>query len=137
MSKCGKASITSIKSRAKDYTKVTFLPDYKRFQSIELEQDTYDLLCRRVYDIAGATHLSLKVHLNNQKLEVDRFENYVDMYIRALHNTSSNRVNEKSDKDMSTESSIDSDWEDDAMSAKKDSKHGSSEESPGNFCFSG
>lgn len=84
MTECKPPKITKAGARDKDYTQISFLPDYGRFGSKELELDTYSLLCKRVHDIAGVTHRNLKVELNGKKLEADRFEKYVDLYIEAL-----------------------------------------------------
>ena len=39
-----------------DFTKVTFTPDYKKFGMKNLDDDTFSLLAKRVYDLAGVTN---------------------------------------------------------------------------------
>jgi len=45
----------------RDYTKITFYPDLKRFNMTEFDDDILSLFYKRVYDIAGCTNKKLKV----------------------------------------------------------------------------
>ncbi|TFK30660.1 DNA topoisomerase II [Coprinopsis marcescibilis] len=81
MSKCGKAKITK-NSRGEEFTKITFRPDLKRFGMEEIDSDTLALLNRRVYDMAG-TIKDVKVFLNDERLKIKNFRQYVDMYVNA------------------------------------------------------
>jgi len=56
----------------KDYTKVTFKPDFKRFNSNKLSADMISLMKRRVYDMAGL--LKVKVYLNNKLIQISNFK---------------------------------------------------------------
>ena len=38
-------------------------------------------MTRRVYDMAGVTHHSVKVYLNGKRLPVNNFSNYVDLFL--------------------------------------------------------
>ena len=68
---------------------MTFLPDYARFgmvvpdQDNLMEEDTFALLCKRVYDVAATTAKSLKVWLNGEKLPIASFKEYVSLYLRG------------------------------------------------------
>jgi DNA topoisomerase-2 len=72
------------KYSGKDYTKVTFYPDFQKFKMSEgFDDDIYDLMCKRVYDIAGcniAGGAKLNVTLNNEKVDVKKFEDYISLY---------------------------------------------------------
>ena len=76
------------------YTKITFLPDYKRFGLDNLSNDLYDIYCKRVYDCAmwfsGTMNLTLNsklrkkecnvtVKLNNENILCDLKE-YINLY---------------------------------------------------------
>ncbi|ELP87606.1 DNA topoisomerase, putative [Entamoeba invadens IP1] len=63
-----------------EYTKVTFTPDYARFQMKGMEEDTKALLIRRAYDIAGCNP-GKKVYINKVKVCFKRFEDYAKMYV--------------------------------------------------------
>lgn len=81
MSKMEKAKITSNKSD--DFTKVTFLPDYKRFGMDGMDPDFEALIKRRVYDMAG-TCKGVKVSLNGERIKVSNFKKYMEMYTKAI-----------------------------------------------------
>ena len=69
------------KNKSKPYTKVSFLPDYSRFGIENLTKHMFQLLKKRVYDIAAVTDRSVKVKFNNNLVPVRTFENYVNLYI--------------------------------------------------------
>ncbi len=79
-----KPTITKVKS-SKPYTKITFKPDYIRFNSpIGITSDMFSLLKKRTFDIAAVTDHSLKkikVKFNNELVPVKNFQQYVDMFI--------------------------------------------------------
>ena len=79
MEKKGEPIITEYKGQP--YTKITFLPDYKRFGMEKLTDDMYNLLVKRCYDIGAVTSKQVKVKLNKELLPVRTFEQYVDLYI--------------------------------------------------------
>jgi DNA topoisomerase-2 len=72
--------ITSISSSTESYTKITFLPDYKRFGLKNLSDDMVSLLKRRVYDTAGTTNENVSVWLNQIQLNIKSFKDYIGMY---------------------------------------------------------
>ena len=65
----------------KPYTKISFKPDYKRFQLTNLTNGMRKLFKRRVYDIAAVTDKNVKVKYNSQLVPVKSLEQYVDLYI--------------------------------------------------------
>lgn len=78
MSKVSTPKITSSQKR-KDYTRVTFLPDYVRFGLQHLDEDHRDLFRKRVYDVAGTS--GVHVSLNGKRLHVKNFKQYCDLYV--------------------------------------------------------
>ena len=72
---------TITKCSSKPYTRITFKPDYKRFEIDGLTQHMRQLLAKRVYDISAVTRRTLKVKLNGGVLSVKTFPQYVDMYL--------------------------------------------------------
>lgn len=81
MSDKGKPKITK-NSRKEEYTRVTFKPDFKRFGMEGIDEDTLALLKKRVYDMAG-TVKDIKVFLNDERLKIKNFKQYVEMYISS------------------------------------------------------
>ena len=80
-------------SKAKPYTKVTWLPDYERFGLSGITDDIYAMFQKRTYDISAVTDKTLKVKLNSNVVPIKHFEGYVDMYIGGKSETK--RIYEK------------------------------------------
>ncbi|KAM6498312.1 DNA topoisomerase, type IIA-like domain containing protein [Amanita muscaria] len=79
MSVCGKAKITK-NTKGEEWTRVTFKPDLKRFGMDSIDEDIASLLRKRVYDLAGTVN-DVKVFLNDERLKVKNFKQYVEMYL--------------------------------------------------------
>lgn len=74
-------SITA--SSGPDFTKITFRPDFKRFDGMtSLDDDIVALLCKRVIDVAGCNS-KLLVYLNGAKVDIRTFKDYVSLYFKA------------------------------------------------------
>jgi len=84
------------KNKSNPFTKVSFLPDYKRFGIESLSDDMFNLLKKRVYDIAAVTDKSVKVKFNGEIVPVRTFEQYVNLYIGQK--TESPRVYEQANE---------------------------------------
>lgn len=82
MSKKGKAKITDYNT-GKDFTKVTFHPDYSKFGMEGMDDDFEALVKRRIYDMAG-TLKKVKVSLNGERIKIKSFEDYMAMYTKAI-----------------------------------------------------
>ena len=65
----------------KEYTKITFTPDYDRFGTETLTNDTKEVIYKRVYDICAVTPKTVNVYLNDKKLDFKDFSEYVSLYI--------------------------------------------------------
>lgn len=81
MSHMGKASITTNKSD--DFTKITFTPDFSKFKMNGMDDDFEALVKRRVYDLAG-TIRGVKVWLNGDRIKINNFKKYMEMYTKAI-----------------------------------------------------
>ncbi len=79
LSEVSKPKIT--KFNGNPYTKITFLPDYQRFRMTGLDDDTYAVLERRVYDTTACTQDRVNVYLNGVRLTNKSFERYIDYYV--------------------------------------------------------
>ena len=69
------------KSSKKPYTKVTWLPDYKRFGINNLTDDMFNLFKKRTYDVAAVTDKTISVKFNGDLVPIKTFEQYVNLYI--------------------------------------------------------
>jgi DNA topoisomerase-2 len=81
LSVIGKPVITS---STKEYTKITFYPDFEKFGVTGICDDTPDILTKRVFDICAITPKSVDVFLNGKKLPIKNFSDYVSVYIGNL-----------------------------------------------------
>ena len=70
------------KYEGEDFTRVTFEPDFKKFKMTELDSDIISLLKKRVYDVAGTSPSRIKVFLNDKRININNFKDYVDLYIK-------------------------------------------------------
>ncbi len=66
-------------SKSKPYIKITFYPDFKKFNIENLNNDHYNLFYRRCIDIAGISK-NIKVHFNNNLIKVNSFKSYISLY---------------------------------------------------------
>lgn len=67
----------------KDFTCISFKPDLARFKMTSLDDDIVALFKKRVYDVAGVTDKSLSVYLNDEKIAIKSFPEYVSLYKNA------------------------------------------------------
>ena len=73
------------KYEGEDFTRVTFEPDFKKFKMTELDNDIISLLKKRVYDVAGTSPSRIKVFLNDKRININNFKDYVDLYIKGKY----------------------------------------------------
>lgn len=66
-----------------DFTKISFRPDFKRFDGMErLDDDIFALMAKRVIDVAGCNS-KLNVYLNGAKVDIRSFKDYVSLYFKT------------------------------------------------------
>lgn len=86
MSKRSKPKITE--NTGKPYTKITWLPDYSRFQMTDgLTDDMKGLIHRRILDIAGISGKTVKVYFQDKLIESRTFDKYAHLYLSAESKT--------------------------------------------------
>lgn len=93
MSVCCKPKITSAKR--KDYTRITFAPDFAKFGLTQMTADIKALFHKRVYDIAGTTPKDVRVYLNGNKLPISNFKQYCSLYFGPESNLVHEQINER------------------------------------------
>ena len=72
----------SVKAYSKvPYTRIRFLPDYKRFGLDSMSDDIYNLFYKRALDACATSDPSVSVYFNGTKLEIKSFEKYADLYL--------------------------------------------------------
>jgi len=70
-----------IKSDNKSYTKVSWIPDFMRFGLEGYSDKMYQLMERRIYDIAGVTDNSVNVYYNGKMIKQKSFDKYIGLYL--------------------------------------------------------
>ena len=78
LSKINKPKISTCKS---EYTKITFKPDFEKFGTSGITDDTLAVLTKRVFDICAITSKDVSVYLNDKKLTIKDFSEYISAYI--------------------------------------------------------
>ena len=69
------------KSTAKPYTIIEFAPDLNRFGIDNIDEDTLQLMKKRVIDITACTNKNVSVFLDDKKLDCKTLEKYVNYYL--------------------------------------------------------
>lgn len=75
--------ITTTKKEDESYTKISYYPDYQRFGMKGLTNDVISLLKKRAYDIAACTNKNVKVYLNDERIKVNSFEDFIKLHFEA------------------------------------------------------
>jgi DNA topoisomerase-2 len=70
------------KKTGKDYTKITYFPDFKAFKMTSFDTNgTKHLIEKRAYDSSASTPKTVSVYFNQKKIEIKDFSNYVSLFI--------------------------------------------------------
>ncbi|KAK1370457.1 DNA topoisomerase 2 [Heracleum sosnowskyi] len=72
-------------NKSDNWTKVSFKPDLAKFRMTHLEDDVVALMKKRVVDIAGCLGRSVKVELNGERVPVNSFTDYIDLYLKSAN----------------------------------------------------
>lgn len=71
------------KNKSKDYTKITFYPDFKVFGMKSFESNQTNLLIKkRVYDLSAVTSKEVTITYNENVIEFKDFSEYMNLYIK-------------------------------------------------------
>lgn len=62
------------------FTRITYIPDFKRFGMSEIDEDTFNLIEARVYEVAG-TNSNLNVYFNDKRIMIKSFKDYCNMFL--------------------------------------------------------
>ena len=83
------------KSKVKDYTKITYKPDFSLFKMKSFDDnDTIFMIKTLVYNCSAITNKNVKVYLNGEQIAIKNFKDYVTTYLKATEN--SNKEEESS-----------------------------------------
>ena len=79
MKKRGKPKVT--KYTNKPYTRVLWVADFERFGLECYSEKMYQLIERRLYDIAGVTDKAVNVYYNGKMIKQKTFDKYIGLYL--------------------------------------------------------
>ncbi len=68
-----------IKKSKLNHTEITYSPDYEKFGMEGLDESHFNLIKKRVIDIAGCNP-SLKIYFNGELIQVKSFQDYIKLY---------------------------------------------------------
>ena len=72
----------SIRSNVgKPYTKISYIPDYSRFNSSGLTNDMENLILTRAYDLAAFTDSKVSIYYNGSKIDCKSFSKFIDLFL--------------------------------------------------------
>ena len=78
-------TIKQIDSKTKPFTRITFMPDYKRFGLATITPDIISLFIKRLYDIGVCTvSVGMAVKYNNNLINIKSFDDYIRLYYNKL-----------------------------------------------------
>lgn len=64
----------------KEFVKITFMPDYKRFGMTTLDDTFKRILEKRMYDLIPCVPEHVSISFNGKKLPIQKFKRYIQMY---------------------------------------------------------
>jgi DNA topoisomerase II len=85
MSEKTEAKVTPSSDKG-DFTKITFKPDLKRFKMEKIDEDHEAIFIKRAYDMAGVIDKRVTVYLNESKIPINNFEDYIKLYMDTEEN---------------------------------------------------
>ena len=83
------------KFSGKPYTKITFIPDYARFNLKGLDDSMFAIMKKRVYDIAACTDQIVTVEFNHKKIIYKNFEKYSELFLPDDYLKVYEKINER------------------------------------------
>ena len=75
-----KKSDAKIERTSQHYTRITYKPDLKRFGMDYIDNDSFKIMEKRVYEIAGC-NANLTIYFNGKRIIMKSFKDYCQMYI--------------------------------------------------------
>ena len=85
MGKIGKPKVQTLTAKTiKPYVKIVFYPDFEKFKIKNIDDDHYNLFYKRTMDVAAITCNKIKITFNKEKIKVNDFRKYMDLYYPTL-----------------------------------------------------
>lgn len=87
--------ITDVPENTTPYTKITYQPDFERFKMKGFTNDIIGLLNKRVYDISACTAEKVSVYLNDEKIKIKNFDDFISLHYEKKPKIVYKEVNER------------------------------------------
>jgi DNA topoisomerase-2 len=78
MSIVGKPEITVTNE---NFTKITYFPDYGKFNMTGIDKDTLSIIIKRIFDIAAYNQGALRITLNGKEIPIRSLKDYMKMHL--------------------------------------------------------
>ena len=75
-----KPEISVVSNNIKPYTKISFIPDYKKFSLEGLSDDIINLLHKKAIDISICTKSNVKIYFNDEEIKIKTLDDYIKLY---------------------------------------------------------
>jgi DNA topoisomerase-2 len=72
------------KSSVKDYTKISYIPDFERFGMKDIDKAHFDIIKIRTFEAAAITGKRVTVYFNDVKIPIKEFGDYIALYGGSL-----------------------------------------------------
>jgi DNA topoisomerase II len=79
------------------FVKISFIPDFKRFNVENLSDDMISLMSRRAYDISSILGKNVNVYINNIKININSFDSYVNLFLDKRDKVIEDNIEDKED----------------------------------------
>ena len=79
----------------KPYTKITFIPDYAKFNLKGMSEDLEKMIKKRTIDMFACSRGQLEVYHNNEQIKLKSFTDYMKLYLDEDHLTVSCKPNDR------------------------------------------
>jgi len=77
------------------FTRITFIPDYKKFSMNGLSNDLVNLIKKRTIDMFACSRGNLDIYFNDEKIDIKSFTDYMKLYLDPEHLTVSCKPNDR------------------------------------------
>ena len=77
------------------FTRITFIPDYKRFCLTGMSEDLELLIKKRAVDMFACSRGNLDIYFNNEKINLKTFTDYMKLYLEPEYPTVSCKPNDR------------------------------------------
>jgi len=77
------------------YTRITFIPDYSKFNLSGMSENLELLIKKRTIDMFACSRGQLNIYFNNEKIELDTFTDYMRLYLENEYPTVSCKPNDR------------------------------------------